>query len=552
RNFIDYIIVNGINNPDTLPMDMFIPGKDGEAIQEYLSLYLKIRASHDEQSGEMIEKLLKMPEQHPYGNALALSYEISFVERGAISRLQDLQKQYPEDLHIANILIVELYQLGRYDEAQQLCEHFIVTNPEHGQLKYLYANVLAKKEKYDDAITQINDLMRNAGGNHQYLNELDQLRRQWNEKVIELKQQQMLTDPDDQQLKLDLGWAYLENDMYEKARDIVATVDREKADKFDYYNLSSAIAYTGKKYVQAIDALDNLIEVIQNLPQDGDAKTVKRKGRLGEMYGRKGSYMMAIDRPEDAMHYFELGLKSAKDKASILTSMIGASLNARDYLKAEKYARELILERSDAFHGYLFLAYSLFSQNRDPEAFDAVNHALNLSLDLESFILKGRILIRNNALDEAQEVISFLEENNLRDDPAVLYLNGLLNQQKDDAKTALEYYEKADAAIENSAIHPFTDDLYYQYLNLKGETLDARKEEDRKLMLEIAEKGLQADPHHYDLLDYKAWLLTRDRQYENALEIYRELLETPDHGPGIEAQIGYIYYQDLGKKAEQS
>ncbi|MBR0137861.1 MAG: tetratricopeptide repeat protein, partial [Erysipelotrichaceae bacterium] len=375
NQFIDYIIINGINNPDTLPMDMFIPGLDGEIIQQYLSLYLKIRNQGSQESKELIDEMLSLPEQHPYGNALALSYRINFEAKEAIRELEELQKKYPEDLHIANILIIELFQQERYEEAEKLCEHFIETNPDHNQLKYLYANVLEKRGDYDKAITQINDLMRNAGGNHQYLNELDQLRRQWNEKVMEIKQQQIAENPDDQQLKLDLGWAYLENDLYDKAREIIETVDRKKADMFDYYNLSSAISYTGKKYVRALDALDNLIELIKNLPEDGDEKTRKRKSRLGEMYGRKGSYLHAIDKNEDAMEYYKLALKSATDKASILTNMIIVALNTRDYPAAEEYARQLILERSDAFHGYLFLAYSLFHQNRDRESFDAINHA---------------------------------------------------------------------------------------------------------------------------------------------------------------------------------
>ena len=43
KDFIDYVIINGINYNDTLPMDMFTPGEDGDCCHKYLDLYVKIR-----------------------------------------------------------------------------------------------------------------------------------------------------------------------------------------------------------------------------------------------------------------------------------------------------------------------------------------------------------------------------------------------------------------------------------------------------------------------------------------------------------------------------
>ena len=52
--------------------------------------------------------------------------------------------------------------------------------------------------------------------------------------------------------------------------------------------------------------------------------------------------------------------------------------------------------------------------------------------------------MRNNAFEEAENVIEFLESYDLKEDPSVLYARGLLCRQRDnDAEKAKEYFEKA-------------------------------------------------------------------------------------------------------------
>ena len=47
QDFIDYIVVNGIHFNDTLPMKMFIPGKDGDACSTYLEKYFQFLNAED-------------------------------------------------------------------------------------------------------------------------------------------------------------------------------------------------------------------------------------------------------------------------------------------------------------------------------------------------------------------------------------------------------------------------------------------------------------------------------------------------------------------------
>ena len=65
KDFIDFVIINGVTYNDTLPMKMFEPGDDGECCRKYLELYLKIRRDASENALSMVEEMLALPEKHP-------------------------------------------------------------------------------------------------------------------------------------------------------------------------------------------------------------------------------------------------------------------------------------------------------------------------------------------------------------------------------------------------------------------------------------------------------------------------------------------------------
>ena len=91
----------------------------------------------------------------------------------------------------------------------------------------------------------------------------------------------------------------------------------------------------------------------------------------------------------------------------------------------------------------------------------------------------------------------------------------------------------------------FSDDLYYRMLCIRGDSLNGNKEEDRNIMMELADKGLECNSSNRALMDYKAWLLVKAEKYDEALKMYKELAENPRHPASVDSQIGFIYYQDL-------
>ena len=99
--------------------------------------------------------------------------------------------------------------------------------------------------------------------------------------------------------------------------------------------------------------------------------------------------------------------------------------------------------------------------------------------------------------------------------------------------------------------YDFAAELYFRYLIIVGRKLDATVKKDRSKMLTLTRKGLDADPEHEGLMDYRAWLLARRERYAEALELYEKLRENKDHDRDVDYQIGIIHYRNVETEYEE-
>ena len=68
------------------------------------------------------------------------------------------------------------------------------------------------------------------------------------------------------QAKIDLIWAYIQNNLTKEAEELFSSLSKEEMPAFDYYNIASNLTYFNKEYVKGIDAVENLIIAIDELP----------------------------------------------------------------------------------------------------------------------------------------------------------------------------------------------------------------------------------------------------------------------------------------------
>lgn len=549
-DLIDYVVMNGIRFNDTLPMNMFIPGRDSDECYKYLNLYLKLRR----QEGDPLEtaaEMASLKEQHPYGQAAVLSYKAEVLkDASAVPELKKIHEAYPKDAYIAMSLAGALSENGYDDECLALSKKMQEIYPGHENFCWYEAVSLGNKGEYAAAVKILDKLIGDAGGDFQRRYELDQKRREINQHIIKDLEKKSGEGAEDSVL-MDLAWAYLENNMIEKADALVKRVSDTYDDHFNYLNLRSYIAMDQGKTKDAAGYLRELIEVTKMIPEDSE-KNIRRKGRLSEMYARLGSALYEDDH-EKAMEAYEQSLSTAENPVDILDQLTGIYLQERKYDKAEEAARRLIDVNPGGYRGYLALAYAMYFTRRDRDAYNAIEHALDLDrTDLQTYLLRARILIRNDAGEGAKQICEFLVNSGMEDEPSVLFLRGVIADDLDkDTEKAEEYYARSMEKIDRDGSgFTYKSELAYRYLYLYGDHHNADLEEDRNEMLRLADEGLKANPDHYGLLDYKAWLLERGKEYDEALKIYLKLAENPNHGANVDAAIGHIYYRDPAKNAD--
>lgn len=543
KDFVDYVILNGINFEDTLPAAMFEPGSDGEQCSKYLQLYNDIRYGRTEDIKATFEAMKALSESHPYGQIMILADE----HREGIDRKSQIRElvekhdfEHTVSLTYAAILIDD----DEFAEAEAVCRKALERRPDDQPLKWNLAHALAGQEKYKDAIDILHELMKSAGGDRNQLQDLSDKRAEWNGKLIEGYVKRYEENPQDKQLLIDYSWALLQNERKEEADEISKGIRQEETDPFDYYNLMSNIDFQCDRQEDGLAKIDKLIEVIENLEDDGSEKTKKRIARHAEMIARKAIVLCSMDRNEEGFAEFSKALAIEPEDPELLTQCGELAYFMRDYDKALMYASELVRVKSNAYHGYLLMAKALYMLYNDRDAFDCINKAIEMyGGDLECYIVKLRILIRNDAAEAAEELISFLEENNCGDDLAVMLCKGnYLDIIKNDKDAAFELYKQIIEQYEAGNYFPFADDAYLSYLYIYGSDKDANEQHVRDELFEIIEKGLAFNPENYNLLDYKVWLLRKENRRDEALEILFALMEKYPKNMSVPYQIGDIYY----------
>ena len=108
RDFVDYVVLNGIRYRENLPVKMFAPGKNGADCDAYLHLYNKAARMPYEEAAPLLAEMAALSEQHPYGQALACRAAIAGGEEARLEELKGLSEAYPDNHFLAMELAEQL------------------------------------------------------------------------------------------------------------------------------------------------------------------------------------------------------------------------------------------------------------------------------------------------------------------------------------------------------------------------------------------------------------------------------------------------------------
>lgn len=555
RDFIDHAVLSGIRLEPSLAYHLFVPGLSGTDCDAYRRLYFQANQMPLEEIGSILDQMEALPEQHPYGQALRFRfYMVTQREQEAREGLEKLYVQYPDDPSLAMAWASQCFEDGDIAQAERITSRIIEADAGQLVAKILYARCLAENKQFHQAKEIAYEIMHSGSSDPVLLEEMVGLMKTWNEELIRVREARHAHSPDDTENAIELAWCYAQNERVEEAMTLAQTIDPAYGDAFAYHNLMAKLYHNTGKFPEAIDHLKTVVDVLRNMQEDGSQETKKRIARLPEMLQFYGNCLMQLGKPQEAKAKFEEALALAPEDTEVL-SMMGRILYASgDYAYATDIFQRLRDLTPGAWFAEMFLALCLYRQRRDREAFDAVNRALSIQeTDLSLYILKMQILVRNGIYEDVHEILNFLKESGAPEDIALDFLRAELTElEKKDEKAALKQYRALQKRVEAGQDLIWTPELYYHLAVLTGNQMDVRQEADRDIVLTLVDKGLSYQEQDTDLLAYKAWVLKRGGLPEDAVQMYKQVLQKQPNSLSALRGLADLYYENLQQNAAEA
>lgn len=552
REFIDHAVLRGIRFAPALDYALFTPGVNGQACDAYRRLYSQAKQTPANELAPILEQMDALSERHPYGEALRyhLYLETDRVPAG-MDGFRQLAAEHPDNGFLVMAWAELCLKNGNWEEAELLAAHILQIAPQTVSAQLIHAKYLAEKQQYHEAKECGYEIYRVSGEDPMMLEQIVGLIKEWNQQLIRQREAACEENPADINNKIELAWCYSQNDRMEDALALAETIDPDYEDTYAYHNLLGKLYHNLEKFEEALPHLQAAETALRNMTDDGTAETRKRLARLPEMLQVQGNCLSQLGRPAEAREKFQQALELAPENTEVLSLMGKILFSTGDYAYAVEIFRRLLRLSPGALVAELLMTLCLYRLHRDKEAFDAADHAIAVhGNDLTLYLIKAQILVRNEAFQDAREILDLLKENDAPEDIATDFiLAELTDLEKQDVSSAYKQYRALQQRVEAGENLIWSNELYYRLAVLAAKQLDVSKEANRKTVMALIDKGLEFHSQDPDLLRLKAWVLKKAGLQEDAIAMYQTMLEK---NPGSEVALRGIadaYYEDLNRYA---
>lgn len=554
REFIDHAVIGGIRSEIGLIHSMFKPGINGADCDAYRDLYARANQMPLSEIGPLLEQMESLSESHPFGTAMRCRYwiENGKAEEGR-SGFVKLIEEYPDHPLLVITWAEICLQDGDAQQAQCLAEHILTIDPGYGGAKIVIAKCLALKTEYKKAKEIAYEVIRQSGDNPGYVSQLIETVKKWNQDMIAICEEKYAQDPGDTSNNLELAWCYMQNERFDDAVAMAEKLDPDYDDQYEYHNFMGKLYFNTEQFEKCLHHMKITETILREMVDDGTEKTQKRISRLPEVLQIRGSCLMQLGHNDEAWEKLDSALADDPENVDLLSTMSRILFSSGDYEAAVDVIQRL-LQLSDSAWFETLLALCLYRLHRDREAFEAIDRGLSLpDWDLSLYLLKMQILSRNGAYDGVHQILELLKEHNAPEDIALDFIRTqLVHLEQENEAAALKQYRALAKRVEAGENLFFQAELYYHLAVLTGNQLDVSLVENRKIVLDIVDKGLKNNDHDVDLLAYKAWVLKQGGLFEDAANMYRDLYAKNPKSTVILRSLADLYYSRLERYTEQA
>lgn len=539
EDFVDFML-RECHEGTLLPLDLF-QGDEYADYDQYISLLNKstreINAREMEDAKKTLEDMRELGIYHPYHTINEIRVHLIGGEYDDAYRMaSELYDIYPDDPEVTIYMGEALNVRDEAEEALRYYEKALEKEPKNFLARYGKAECYKKLKKYEESKDQYIAMIEDFPYNNAIRAALEDV----NQLVIEDYKAKIAEDPKDVSTRLELGWSYLQNRQIDEGIALLDIVPDAENCCF-YENLSGRLYLEkedGEKALTHFQNWEGMIRELQgqeNLPE----KLEKEQKRLELPIYLQGYALAAMGKEEEALR---------KVEESLAIKVTEEALNYKAYLlyKAERYeeaieaCNELEKIAPELIGVFANRGRSLYELGYYQAAFEDFDRWLDLyAYDLEPYIYKIRILTYYEQYDRAKEILDYLESQKVESDRLRVCRARVMEETGNGAdknaayelyREAVQNYEKGESDLDN--IHQ----VYYFMA-----VLDENERPLKELLNEI-DKGLSYKKDYLPLLNYKAYLLNKNKRREEALAVYEEVLRIDPGNRAANGRMGDIYY----------
>lgn len=432
EDFINYII-HQINNKGIIAWTLF-KGRENADYDAYIEDYItlvKILDTLNEQ--EKVEWSKVQEDQYEQLvkklNAYDITYPHLIVQKLRLAlKLQDPEKAhqlaqqlevspYGEDIYIRYFIGKEKWVNHEEEAAHIIWESILKQKPEHYGARVGSVYYALYKKQYKIAKEQVLDIMECYGETK----ETNGLMEEANNHLIKAMLEERKYKPQDEMLRLELGWCYFQNKAYEECHKLLSEYTPSKDYIFEYHNLKGRNDFAAGYLEEALPELIHWLEAINALEDDRSEIYQKRHRRLGYANFLVGMCHCALaEKNKDVIrqtHY--------KTARKFLEAAVAVALPAYDYLLSYKerlgnvllklgeneacidVCDEILKEDKQFYLAYLLRQEAFFNLHNAQGVIDDYYAATSLYEGyIKPYLLAIEVFIIFNQYEEANNVIA--------------------------------------------------------------------------------------------------------------------------------------------------
>lgn len=560
ENYLDYVKWQ-IEHPNFIDFDMF-DGKTDDRADEYINKLYEEKNAFEENDMERVKQLLKELSRfdiiHPFTKVEEARYlmkrqqdEGGEYAEEALSIMEELDFEYSDNPYVERIYAEALMENGKLEKAQAIFDELLEETPDNHGALLGQAKCIFLAGDAEEAKERIEDILEERVQDTESLKLLDTV----NEKLVK-DYETALEEEMNREICFKLGWCYYQQKRFEKGIELLDSL--EPGEDYDYVNLRCRLYLANEDYEKAYPIAKKWLQLIEDCEDDGSKEMQKRKNRLSLAHFSIGVCMWETicrekknENQETVFAEAAEYLRNAIDEENIvLVKMSYMEQLARFYLEEEKYTEcidvcdEIIEKDRGFFPAYVHRQKANYELKNAKEVIDDYFACQEIYPGYSKpYVLAAEVFLAFEQYDDVENIIEAGKQAELDSDGLEYYRIKCLHYKQfseENVKKALEAMLVLKEKIKNRPKEEGTDIEDMAELEKELAILYWDLDQTEKT-LEVIDDYLKKNPETATLIHLKVDVLNREKRYEEALEICRELVKLEPRNLFTRTKLGKCY-----------